>query len=121
MNFTVIETEEKAHFPTGAKRSSDEGKPKLASLPWDLFPRLANHYEKGAKIYGDGNWRKGMRSTRILNSLSRHLQQYIVGDKEEGHLSAIIFNAFCLMLNEEKFADNEDIHDLDRWRKEMNL
>ena len=85
----------------------------------DIRMNMIKRYR--TNIYGDGNWRKGMRSTRILNSLSRHLQQYIIGDKEEDHLSAIIFNAFCLMLNEEKFADNEEVHDLDHWRKEMNL
>ena len=110
-DFTIVETPTKTEFPTGAHRSSDEGKPKLASLPWDMFPRLAFHYEKGAKIYGDNNWRKGMLSSHVLNSLMRHVQQYRVGDREEDHLSAIIFNAFCLMYNEKNFG--KEVHDLE--------
>lgn len=109
--YTVVETPTKTEFPTGAHRSSDEDKPKLASLPWDMFPRLSFHYEKGAKIYGDNNWRKGMLSSHVLNSLMRHVQQYRVGDRKEDHLSAIIFNAFCLMFNEENF--DKEVHDLE--------
>lgn len=118
-NFTVKQTKGKTHFPTGAVRSDDKGKPQLALLPWDLMPRLAQHYLKGAEIYGNDNWRYGMRSSHVENSLMRHVQQYHVGDHDEDHLSAIVFNAFCLMYNEENFSDNNEVHDLPklRWNK----
>jgi len=117
-NFTIKQTKGRTHFNTGAVRSDDTGKPQLALLPWDLFPRLADHYLKGANIYGNDNWRYGMNSSHVEDSMMRHVQQYWNGDKDEDHLSAIIFNAFCLMYNEMTFGD--EVHDLPKLRWDKN-
>ncbi len=106
-------------YSTGAQRDSDKGKPKLTYLPFDLFDRLAKHYEMGADKYGDDNWRKGMNSKDVLDSLMRHVRCYFMGMEDEDHLSAIIFNAFCLMYNEKEF--DQEVHDLLTWWKDKGF
>ena len=108
-------------YPTGAKRDSDIGKPKFTYLPFDILDRVAKHYENGASKYGDHNWRRGMPSSEVMDSLFRHLVAYYQGKNDEDHLSAIVFNACCLIYNEEKMNDNEDVYDLPKWWKERGF
>ena len=84
-------------FVTGAVRDTDEGKPDMDLLPWELLFRLAYHYTAGAKKYGKGNWRKGQPKSATFASLMRHAVKYRMGMTDEDHLSAIIWNAFSLM------------------------
>ena len=44
----------------------------------------------------------------------RHARKYIMGYKDEDHLAAVIWNAFCLMNNDTYHADNSEVCDLDR-------
>lgn len=111
----AVEGKHNRVYPTGAQRDSDDGKPKLTYIPWDLMDRVAFHYEKGALKYGDDNWRLGMPSVEVLDSLMRHVRKYFMAMDDEDHLSAIIFNAFCLIYNEDSFADNPDVYDLPKW------
>ena len=103
---------ENRQFISGAKRNNDNGKPKPLYLPFDVLMRVARHYEKGSSKFGNHNWRKGIPSTEYFNSMTRHISQYWEGKQDEDHLSAIVFNAIGIMLNEEKFKDDEKIHDM---------
>ena len=109
------------YFKTGARRDSDKGKPKFTYLPFDVLDRVAKHYEEGAKKYGDHNWRMGIPSTTILDSLLRHVVAYYKGLNDEDHLSAIVFNALCLIYNEDKMTDNEDVFDMPKWWKDRGF
>ena len=40
---------------------------------------LAQVLTKGAKKYAPGNWRKGMKWSRVVGSLKRHLNEYMQG------------------------------------------
>lgn len=102
-------------FLTGAVRDSAEGKPRMDLLPWDLMPRVAKRYADGAIAYGNNNWRKGQLSSHVFASMMRHAMAWVIGDKSEDHLSAVIWNAFALMNNEEYFKDNENVHDIAQW------
>ena len=102
-------------FSTGAVRDSAEGKPRMDLLPWDLMPRVAKRYADGAVAYGNNNWRKGQLSSHVFASMMRHAMAWVIGDKSEDHLSAVIWNAFALMNNEEYFKDNEVVHDIAQW------
>lgn len=102
-------------YSTGANRDSDEGKPLLTFIPWDIMDRVANHYMIGAEKYGDDNWRKGMPSTEIIQSLMRHMRAYFMGMDDEDHLSAMAFNINCLIYNEEKMRNNPDVYDMPQW------
>ena len=62
----------------------------------------------GASRHGDGNFLKGFPINKSLESLDRHLAQYINGDRSEDHLSAMIFNIQLVMLEEQKQGIKED-------------
>jgi len=73
--------------------------------------RVGMRYADGAAHYGERNFERGIPSSRGLASLERHLQQFKAGDTEEDHLSAIVFNAILLIINEER-VDLTDFLDL---------
>jgi len=62
---------------------------------------LAVHYERGCKKYSERNWERGGPMSRHLNSAIRHLQDYLEGDRSEDHLSACVWNCFCITHNGE--------------------
>lgn len=55
---------------------------------------LAKHYENGAEIYGENNWKHGIPKSSFISSGIRHTQQYIEGLTDEPHLISAIWN-FC--------------------------
>ena len=55
---------------------------------------LALHYENGAEIYGENNWKKGIPIESFISSGIRHTQQYLSGLTDEPHLISAIWN-FC--------------------------
>jgi hypothetical protein len=57
--------------------------------------------------YGSGNFKKGIPIDNYEKSLVRHIQKYLENkyeggtvEKDEDHLSAIVFNAFGIMYEE---------------------
>lgn len=75
-------------------------------LRWDLVPMhllegMVKVLMVGMKKYSAHNWRKGLHTTRISNSLQRHLNAYLAGeelDPESGlpHVDHILCNALFL-------------------------
>lgn len=89
-------------FAGGAQRGDDTGRTRPDLIPGDALLRIGLRYAAGAEHYGERNFERGIPSSRGLASLERHLQQFKAGDKEEDHLSAIVFNAILLMINEDR-------------------
>lgn len=89
-------------FDSGSKRDDDSGKPLVNHL--DPYVRLRYGYllRQGANKYGKNNWKLGQPTETALESLHRHLAKFELGDVDEDHLSAIIFNVQLIMKNEEK-------------------
>ncbi len=81
----------------------NEGKPQLSYLldaPLAM-EGLAKRFELGAKKYGRNNWKKGLNTLEIIDSLLRHLSAYQNGeltDEADGgyHVDAILWNALVL-------------------------
>lgn len=96
-------------FSTGAQRDDSTGRGYYECLPPEAIDRDAKLYEKGAKQYGKHNWRKGIPSSRFMQSLLRHAFRYLDGDRSEDHMSAIRFNAAGIMYNEQKKKDQHDL------------
>jgi len=102
MDYQLKQSGEKETFTSGAHRDSQEGKPRYELIPALSLRRVADLYTKGAEHYGDWNWAKGMPFTRFLSSLHRHLQQFVMGEDDEDHLAAIVFNAMAIMYFQER-------------------
>lgn len=108
-DYTIKDSGKRQTYKSGAVRDTNEGKIRYDLLPIECLKRLAEHYTKGAKKYDDNNWKKGIPTKRFIESTWRHWGQYLLGrvfpeDEayiEEDHLSAIVFNVFGIMFNEE--------------------
>lgn len=88
---------EKETFETGAQRDSQAGKcrPDLIS-PYAL-ERVGWINKYGADHYGDRNWEKGMKFSRMMASLERHRVAYLQGKTDEDHLAQLAWNALALL------------------------
>jgi hypothetical protein len=102
LNFITKDSGERRVFKTGSQRDVREGKGRYDLLPPECIKRLADLYERGARKYGDHNWKKGQPLSSTLDSLLRHAFLYSAGGREEDHLAAVAWNAFTLMWTEEK-------------------
>lgn len=97
-------------FDTGAIRDSQEGKEMYTeTISWTALRRYAQYMTGKRDKYGSGNFKKGISAESYENSLMRHVMKYMMNkledgnlEKEEDHLSAIVFNTFGLM-HEEAF------------------
>ena len=92
-------------------------------LQWHLVPMqflegMVRVLMFGAHKYSPHNWRKGFPTSRITNSMQRHLNAYMAGediDPESGlsHLDHILCNALFLKGNSVEHPDMDD-----RYKKE---
>jgi hypothetical protein len=114
-DFQIRDSGERQEFETGAKRDTQDGKPRYGLVPVEPLLRLAMHYTKGADKYDDNNWKKGIPMSRSWESLERHVQAFKAGDKVEDHLAAIAWNAFALMWYEEKMPEMDDLAEYLGW------
>lgn len=89
------------NFSTGAVRDTAEGKGRYDLLPTYALQRLAQHFENGAKKYGDENWRKGIPLRRYVDSAIRHLFKYLEGQRDEDHAIAAAWNILAMVETEE--------------------
>ncbi len=103
-------------FTTGAVRDNDDTKTDfIETISWTAFERYAKYMTGKKKKYGSGNFKKGITDESYEQSLLRHVHKYIVNkheggneEKEEDHLSAILFNTFGLIHNQEIRKINKD-------------
>lgn len=97
-------------FPSGAIRDTQEGKTNfLDVISWTAFNRYAKYMTSKMVKYGGGNFKKGIPVESYEKSLLRHIDKYIRNKYENGndepdedHLSAIVFNVFGLIHEEEQ-------------------
>lgn len=95
--------EKNVQFESGAQRGDDSGRPRPDLIPGCALLRIGVQYAKGADVYGERNFEKGIPSGRALASLERHLQAFKEdGCSDEDHLSAMAFNCVLLIMNEER-------------------
>lgn len=79
----------------------DNGKPRFNQMSMDAIGLGNTAHEYGNIKYEEGNWRRGIDYSRILNALIRHALQRLHGeshDKESGllHSAHIMANANML-------------------------
>lgn len=104
------------HEDLGAKAGAlrhDTGKVRMELLPPLPLEGTAAVLAFGAKKYGEHNWMKGMKWSRAIGSLLRHLYLFIGGeelDKESGlpHIDHVACNAMFL---QQYYRKNKDLDD----------
>ena len=98
-------------IPGGVKH--DESKRRMDLVPTSLVSSVARVLEFGARKYGDNNWRKGLKWSRIYAALQRHLADFWEGndlDSESGlpHLYHAACNIAFLIEFYEKRKELDD-------------
>ena len=88
-------------FQTGSVRDTRMGKGRYDLITPIGLRRLAQHYENGARKYGDRNWEKGQPLSRYLDAAIRHTYAYIAGAREEDHLAAAAWNILAAIHTQE--------------------
>src|SRR5580700_600336 len=82
-------------FATGMVRDTQDDKPRYDLLDRTFLKRWAELMARGAKKYGENNWRKASTEEelqRFKASALRHMFQWLDGDTSEDHATAIAFN-----------------------------
>ena len=95
-------------FKSGAIRDNQESKEDyIETISWTAFKRYAQYMTGKKKKYGEGNFKKGIPIESYEQSLVRHVQKYLankyeggIDEKEEDHLSAMVFNIFGIIHEE---------------------
>ena len=110
------DTGERSEFHTGAVRDAMQGKGCPSLLPIDALRAASRRFEDGAEKYGRNNWEKGIPLSRYVDSLYRHLWQFMEGDTTEDHGGAIVWNAMCLVQTKQWIENGklpEELNDLE--------
>lgn len=79
----------------------NENKERWSLVDFEALKPMVKVLEYGAKKYDDHNWKKGLKTTEVAESLLRHLTAYLNGednDKETNlpHTGHILCNAMFL-------------------------
>lgn len=97
-------------FSTGAIRDNEDDKNDfIETISWTALDRFAKYMTGKKKKYGAGNFKKGIDIDSYERSLARHLHKYLVNkyengdlEKQDDHLSAMVFNIFGIMHEQER-------------------
>lgn len=96
-----VKAEKIKEFSGGARRSDSNGKGRFDLISPFGLKRLALRYEGGAIQKGERNWENGTPFSRCIESMERHINDIMSGDRIEDHLAAIAWQVFALMHYEE--------------------
>lgn len=95
-SFVIKDSGERQQFESGMVRDVTTGK-----IDWllvrdgPMLKRWAIHLTKGALKYTRQNWMKAEGEEELLRfkvSAARHFEQWLAGDVDEDHASAVYFN-----------------------------
>lgn len=114
----------KEHFKLVKKEQGlryNDGKPKWSLIDFDTLEGALKVFEFGKEKYGVDNWKKGLLTTEICESLMRHLVSYLNSDdldKETNlpHVDHILCNAIMLAYTQ-RFNNKFDNRRLDKNKK----
>jgi len=88
----ILDSGTRKEFESGAVRDTPSGKGRFDLLPFLALTDLAKHYEKGSLKYEARNWEKGIDNARMFESGMRHAIEFFLGQDDEDHLIAAIWN-----------------------------
>jgi hypothetical protein len=80
----------------------DGGKLRYDLLPFDSLDELVKVYTHGAEKYEDRNWETGIRYSRILAAMLRHVTAWAMGERNDPdtglhHLAHAAWGCFAII------------------------
>lgn len=117
--FIVKDSGERENFETGARRDTQQDKPRPALISPFAIERIAYVYARGAQKYGDRNWEKGIPFSRYLDSAERHLMAFKQGLEDEDHLAMAVWNLMAILHHQEVGPDG--LNDLPEYQRIYSL
>lgn len=103
--FETKDSGKRVKFDSGMNRDTDEGKPRYDLIWLPGLKRYAELMARGAKKYGERNWEKANSQeemNRFRASAARHFMQWMSGELDEDHASAVKFNIDAYERTKEK-------------------
>lgn len=117
--FEVKDSGQRIDYPSGMRRDVQDDKPDYTLIHLPFLTRIAWHLTKGAKKYGRHNWKLANSAAeleRFKASAMRHLVQWLEGNRDEDHASAVVFNLMAaeyvmerIRHMEEKLQEDKDV------------
>ena len=95
MAFETKDSGKRDEFPTGMVRDTQDDKPRYDLVDWPMIERWALLMSRGAKKYGEHNWKQAATNKeleRFKSSALRHMVQWFDGKTDEDHGAACFFN-----------------------------
>jgi len=102
VNYETKDSGVRAEYASGMRRDTQESKPRFDlifpnGIPYSaqMITRLAALMERGQVKYGERNWELANSQEeldRFKASGLRHMMQYLLGETDEDHAAATIFN-----------------------------
>lgn len=109
MSFETKDSGVRENFASGMVRDTQDNKPRYDLLDRPMLTRWAELMARGAKKYGEENWRKAMGEAelrRFKASAFRHLMQWLDSESDEDHAAAILFNVAGAEMVKEKLKND---------------
>jgi len=100
--FVTKDSGKRQEYSTGMVRDTSKGKARFdlmvpSGVPYQhqFLTRFAELLARGAEKYNDRNWEKARTDeelARFKESAFRHFMQWLCGEDDEDHASAVVFN-----------------------------
>lgn len=116
-DYTTKDSGSREQYSTGMQRDTEDGKARFDLLfPLDVpyseqfLTRIAELMTRGAVKYIPRNWERANTEeemSRFRSSAARHFMQWMSGDTDEDHASAVFFNLLAFETTKYKMEKNE--------------
>lgn len=110
--FITKDSGKREEFTSGMVRDTQDDKPRYDLIDRAFLKRWAELMARGAKKYGENNWRKAAGEAelrRFQASATRHLFQWLDGDLSEDHAAAVAFNLAGAEMVKERLESDPDV------------
>lgn len=114
MEFETKDSGQRVDFDSGMRRDIDDGKPRYDLIPLKPLKRLAELCARGAVKYGGRNWELASSEQelqRFKASAWRHFMQWHMGETDEDHAIATVWNIFAYLTIEDKINEQNTTTD----------
>lgn len=113
--FLTKDSGKRKEFSTGMRRDLSDSKERYdlvvpLNCPEPMLKRWAELMQRGAVKYGERNWEKARTTEELMRfreSAFRHFMQWYLGQSDEDHAAAVMFNIQGAEFVRDKIGGNE--------------